>query len=81
MPQIACVGCIANPMAGKDIRRLVSHSSRLDNQEKVNIIRRILLALERVGVEEALLMPDTYSIGVKALQTLLGNARWSIFAA
>jgi predicted polyphosphate/ATP-dependent NAD kinase len=68
MPQIACVGCIANPMAGKDIRRLVSHSSRLDNQEKVNIIRRILLALERVGVEEALLMPDTYSIGVKALQ-------------
>jgi hypothetical protein len=68
MAQLARIGCIANPMAGKDIRRLVSHSSRIDNQEKVNIIRRILLALERVGVEEALLMPDTYRIGLKALQ-------------
>ncbi len=64
----ACVGCIANPMAGKDIRRLVAYGSRTDNQEKVNIVRRILLGLESAGVDEVLLMPDTYHIGLKAWQ-------------
>jgi predicted polyphosphate/ATP-dependent NAD kinase len=62
-----CVGCIANPMAGKDIRRLVAYSSRIDNQEKVNIVRRILLGLESAGVAEVLLMPDTFRIAPKAL--------------
>ncbi len=67
MSKTACVGCIANPMAGKDIRRLVAYGSRIDNLEKVYIVRRILLGLESAGVEEVLLMPDTYSIGLKAL--------------
>ncbi len=64
----SCVGCIANPMAGKDIRRLVAYSSRIDNQEKVNIVRRILLGLESAGVAEVLLMPDTFRIAQKALE-------------
>jgi predicted polyphosphate/ATP-dependent NAD kinase len=55
-------------MAGKDIRRLVAYGSRIDNQEKVNIVRRILLGLDSAGVDEVLLMPDTYHIGLKALQ-------------
>ena len=68
MPQTGCVGCIANPMAGKDIRRLVAYGSRIDNQEKVNIVRRILLGLESAGVAEVLLMPDTFQIADKALE-------------
>jgi predicted polyphosphate/ATP-dependent NAD kinase len=62
------VGCIANPMAGKDIRRLVAYGSRIDNQEKVNIVRRILLGLESAEVAEVLLMPDTFQIADKALE-------------
>jgi predicted polyphosphate/ATP-dependent NAD kinase len=68
MAQTGCVGCIANPMAGKDIRRLVAYGSRIDNQEKVNIVRRILLGLESAGVAEVLLMPDTFRIADKALE-------------
>ena len=68
MSHKGCVGCIANPMAGKDIRRLVAYSSRIDNQEKVNIVRRILLGLESAGVAEVLLMPDTFRIAQKALE-------------
>jgi predicted polyphosphate/ATP-dependent NAD kinase len=67
MWQNTCVGCIANPMAGKDIRRLVTYSSRIDNQEKVNIVRRILLGLESAVVSMVLLMPDTFRIAQKAL--------------
>jgi predicted polyphosphate/ATP-dependent NAD kinase len=68
MPPHTCVGCIANPMAGKDIRRLVAYSSRIDNQEKVNCVRRILLGLESVGVATVLMMPDTFQIAAKALE-------------
>lgn len=68
MTQTGCVGCIANPMAGKDIRRLVAYGSRIDNQEKVNMVRRILLGLESAGVAEVLLMPDTFQIADKALE-------------
>jgi predicted polyphosphate/ATP-dependent NAD kinase len=70
MAQTGCVGCIANPMAGKDIRRLVAYGSRIDNQEKVNIVRRILLGLDSAGVAQALLMPDTFRIADKALEGL-----------
>lgn len=64
------VGIIANPASGKDIRRLVAHGSVFDNQEKVNILRRILLALDAVGVGQAIFMPDYYGLGMRALDGL-----------
>jgi predicted polyphosphate/ATP-dependent NAD kinase len=60
------VGIIANPAAGKDIRRLVAHASVFDNNEKVNIVRRVLLGLDALGVERALFMPDYFGIGTRA---------------
>lgn len=64
------VGIIANPASGKDIRRLVAHGSVFDNDEKVSIVKRVLLGLEAVGVERALIMPDRFGIGMRALDTL-----------
>ncbi len=61
------VGIIANPRAGKDIRRLVAHGSLLDTQEKVYIVRRAILGLDRAGVEEVEFFPDLVGIGAKAL--------------
>src|SRR5262245_5353705 len=64
------VGIIANPASGKDIRRLVAHGSVFDNDEKVSIVRRVLLGLEAVGVERVWIMPDRFGIGLKALDGL-----------
>ena len=64
------IGIIANPASGKDIRRLVAYGSVFDNYEKVNIVRRVLLGLDAVGVREVYLMPDTFGIGVRALKDL-----------
>jgi hypothetical protein len=64
------VGIIANPSAGRDIRRLVAHASVFDNNEKVNIVRRMLAALDAVGVTRVWIMPDAYDIGRKALDNL-----------
>ena len=63
---MTCIGLIANPASGKDIRRLVAHASTFDNQEKVNIVRRVLLALDVLGVDEVLVMPDQFGIGQRA---------------
>lgn len=64
---MATVGIIANPASGKDIRRLVARGSVFDNNEKVNIVRRVLLGLDAIGVDEVLLMPDAFGIGTRAL--------------
>ncbi len=69
MPEIIA-GIIANPASGKDIRRLVAHGSVFDNQEKVNIVRRVLLGLEAAGVERVLYMPDYFGIVPKALSAV-----------
>lgn len=61
------VGIIANPRAGKDIRRLVAHGSVLDTQEKVYIVRRAVLGLDGAGVDEVVLFPDPANICNKAL--------------
>ncbi len=68
--EISTVGIIANPAAGKDIRRLVAHASVFDNNEKVNIVRRVLLGLDALGVRHVLFMPDYFGIGTRALHGL-----------
>lgn len=65
---MATVGIIANPISGKDIRRLVAHGSVFDNQEKVRIVRRMLMGLQAAGVERVVYMPDGYAIVDRALR-------------
>ncbi len=67
---MACVGIIANPASGKDIRRLVAHGSTFNNNEKVNIVRRLLLGLNATGVDTVVTMPDTFYICHKARDNL-----------
>ena len=67
---MACVGIIANPASGKDIRRLVAHGSVFNNHEKVNIVRRVMLGLDAVGVDRIVTMPDTFNICGKAQDNL-----------
>ncbi|WP_041726208.1 diacylglycerol kinase family protein [Caldisericum exile] len=69
---IGKVGIIANPQSGKDIRRLVSKASVFDNEEKVNIVERILSVFNYFGVEEIYYMDDSYGIVRKALARIKG---------
>lgn len=69
MTKRSLVGIIANPASGKDIRRLVAHGSTFDNNEKINIVRRVLLGLDAAGVSEVAYLPDSYGIVERALST------------
>lgn len=62
---MASIGIIANPASGKDIRRLVSHATVIDNNEKINIVERIILGAQALGVEKVFIMPDSYNMGYR----------------
>jgi predicted polyphosphate/ATP-dependent NAD kinase len=61
------VGIIANPFASSDIRRLVAYASTMGSYHKIGILRRVILALDWVGVSEILIMPDRDNLGYRAL--------------
>jgi hypothetical protein len=61
------VGIIANPASGKDVRRLVGAASVVDNNEKVNVVRRILAGLAATGVARVPYMPEHFDIVGRAL--------------
>lgn len=67
---MSSIGIIANPASGKDIRRLVSYATTIDNQEKVNIVKRIVLAAQAMGVDTIWFMPDTFQIGWAVIEDL-----------
>jgi predicted polyphosphate/ATP-dependent NAD kinase len=52
------VGILANPMSGRDIRRLVAQASVFPNAEKTNMVLRLLAAAGGAGVERALVSTD-----------------------
>ncbi len=67
---MSTVGIIANPASGKDIRRLVTHASVFNNHEKAHILKRALMALDVLGVEQVLFMPDYYDLVDRSLEGL-----------
>ncbi|KUK72346.1 MAG: AcoR protein [Clostridiales bacterium 38_11] len=67
---MSTIGIIANPASGKDIRRLVSHATVIDNNEKVNILERIILGAQSFGVDKVYIMPDSYMMGYKTQDQL-----------
>jgi predicted polyphosphate/ATP-dependent NAD kinase len=50
----AIVGVVANPLSGRDIRRLVTQATVFPTAEKASMIQRMLAAFGAVGVHRAL---------------------------
>lgn len=71
---MACVGVIANPQSGKDIRRLVALATSFSNHEKLLILRRVLAGLEAAGVEEVAILDDAGSLGRAAAEAFGGGS-------
>ena len=56
----ATVGVIANPMSGRDIRRLVASASVFPNAEKAGMVVRLTAATAALGVGRVLVSTDTF---------------------
>lgn len=62
------IGIIANPSSGKDIRRIVSYGGMTTNNEKINILRRIILGIVHAGgIDKICYMPDYIKLVEEAL--------------
>ena len=66
----AIVGVVANPLSGRDIRRLVTQASVFPTAEKANMIQRMLTAFDAVGVHRVLLSTDLGGISASVLRAI-----------
>lgn len=64
------VGIIANPAAGKDVRRLVSEATIVTAPEKVGLLRRALVGLSATPVDQVLYLRDSMHLVDQALHAL-----------
>ena len=56
------MGIVANPMSGRDIRRLVAQASVFPNAEKTNMALRLIAAAGATGVETVLMSTDAMGV-------------------
>jgi predicted polyphosphate/ATP-dependent NAD kinase len=66
----AVVGVVANPLSGRDIRRLVTQASVFPTAEKASMIQRMLTAFEAVGVHRVLLSTDLGGISAAVFRAV-----------
>jgi hypothetical protein len=69
---VVCVGVIANPASGRDIRRLVAGASVFGNADKAGMVFRLLSGLGATGVDRVLMMPATDGLSVTLRRHLRG---------
>jgi predicted polyphosphate/ATP-dependent NAD kinase len=65
------VGVIANPAAGKDIRRLVAHASPTSDAAKIGVVRRAVAGAIDCGIERVLVAPDRHHLSTRAVDGLV----------
>jgi predicted polyphosphate/ATP-dependent NAD kinase len=66
----AIVGVVANPLSGRDIRRLVTQASVFPTAEKANMIQRLLTAFGAIGVHRVLLSTDLGGISASVFRAI-----------
>ena len=64
------VGIIANPVSGRDVRRLLANAARSSIADKVTIIRRVAIGAVEAGATRLLVLPDPHGLCRKAMSTL-----------
>ncbi|NQW16399.1 MAG: NAD(+)/NADH kinase [Chloroflexi bacterium] len=69
------VGIIANPSAGKDIRRLVAQGRVVSDQEKSNTLLRVYAGLRSMGVERVFAMPESSGLTYAAAREFEGDIK------
>jgi hypothetical protein len=64
------VGVILNPIAGKDIRRLVTNASPVSDAAKVGMARRAVAGAAEGGADHVVLSDDPHRLGRRAIADL-----------
>jgi len=65
-----CVGILANPMSGRDVRRVAARASRLSHEYKREQIQRAVIGAVAAGAERILLVHDCFRTAESAVESL-----------
>lgn len=65
-----CVGILANPMSGRDVRRVAARASRLSHEYKREQIQRAVIGAVAAGAENVLLVRDCFRTAESAVESL-----------
>ncbi|WP_116997240.1 NAD(+)/NADH kinase [Desertimonas flava] len=77
---MSTVGIVVNPLAGKDIRRLVGNASPVSDSTKVGMVRRAIAGAHHGGARRVLVADDHHGLGRRALAGLeLGGTEVLVF--
>ncbi|MBD3646455.1 MAG: ATP-NAD kinase, partial [Pseudomonadales bacterium] len=69
------VGIIVNPASGKDIRRVIANGTVVTNQEKINTVIRMVMAMDSAGVDRVLILPDPTHMGQRVIDETAPDLR------
>jgi hypothetical protein len=75
-PGAAAVGVIANPVSGKDIRRLLANAPTSTLAEKYTIVRRVVIGANQVGVTRFQFLAEPHHLCARAVETLSLHAHY-----
>lgn len=64
------VGVIANPMSGRDVRRLAARARRENPEDKQNQIARAVVGAAAAGAERFLMVADCFRISKSAVENM-----------
>ena len=67
---MSAVGIVANPAAGKDVRRLVAHAAPVADGTKIGVVRRAVIGAAGAGVDRVVLSRDARGITERAVENL-----------
>lgn len=69
------VGILANPMSGRDVRRLAARASNMTHEAKRDIVARVAAGASAAGAREILVMREPFRIATGALELMSLSAR------
>lgn len=69
------IGIIANPMAGRDVRRLAARASEVTHQAKRDMVARIVAGADAAGVEAVVVAAEPFRIATGAVESMTLGAR------
>lgn len=75
-PAGGTVGIIANPVSGKDIRRLVANAPTSTLQEKYTIVRRAVIGAVEAGADRFWFLSEPHGLCARATETLALDVRY-----
>ncbi|MEE4360582.1 MAG: NAD(+)/NADH kinase [Pseudomonadales bacterium] len=72
------IGILANPMAGRDVRRLAARAAEVTHQAKRDMVTRIAAGADAAGVEAIVVHDEPFRISTGAVEAMELDARIEI---